>query len=126
MISANDHRPLADFLREYQRRLTTIYPDKVQSWPLLDGWNLVSGMFKDWRVVVIKDAPFTMETRQTGFEDLSESATGASNITPQDREFVRGRLEQFFNITSRDAILLWPPDNILDAELEAMFRRHEL
>jgi hypothetical protein len=126
MISADDKRPLAEVLRTYQGRLTAIYPDKVQSWPLLNGWNLVAATFKDWNVYVVKDAGFTMMTAQSGFGELPETATGAPNITPQNREFVRSRLEQFFNIGGRDVILLWPPDNILEAEFDAMLRRHEL
>lgn len=126
MISPDDTRPLANVLHKYQGRISLIFPDRVQSWPLLNGWDLVSATFKDWKVYVVKDAGFTPVTAMSGFGELSEAATGAPDITSINREFVRDRLEQFFNIGRRDAILLWPPDNILEPEFDAMMRRHEL
>ena len=126
MISNDDQRPLADVLHEYQQRLSVLFPDRVQSWPLLNGWNLVSASFKDWWVYVLKDAGFTLVTSSSGFGELTASATGAPEITSENREFVRRRLEQYFNIGSRDAILFWPPDGNLEPEFAAMLRRHEL
>jgi hypothetical protein len=126
MIGPNDARPLANILREYQQRLTQRHPSRVQSWPLLNGWNLLDAGFKGWRVLVIQDAAFSNSTRQNGVGELSETAVGVSAIASDNREAVRRNLEQFFNIGSRDVVFLWPPNNNLEPEFDAMLLRHEL
>jgi hypothetical protein len=125
MIGPNDQRPLANFLRDYQLRLTAMYPERVDAWPLLNGWNITSAMYDGWGIYVVKDAGFTAMCVQNGVE-LSEATVGAANITAENREFVRRRLEVFFNVTPRDFVLLWPPDNDLEPEFSAMLLRHEL
>ena len=126
MIGPSDQRPLAGFLREYQRRLKAIYPNRVDAWPLLNGWNIISTLYDGWGLYVIKDAGFTSMCAQNGVEEPSEATVGAANITADNREFVRRRLEKFFNINPRDVVLLWPPDGDLEPEFSAMLIRHEV
>jgi hypothetical protein len=125
MITPSDKRPCADLLLLYQNLVNAIHPSKVASWPLLTGWNIIQASFKDWAVVVLKDAGFAQVTMMNGVGELSEELVGAAEITSQTRDAVRSRLERHFNIGKRDAVVLYSPDDNISPEIEAMFRRHE-
>jgi len=128
MIRENDKRRGADELLAYQDMVYAAHPSNVESWPLLNGWDLLLGSFKDWQIAVFKDAAFTgmRMSHCQGVGELSEGAVGAIEITQENRDAVRTRLERHFNIGKRDAIVLYPPDRNIFSELEAMLWRHEL
>jgi TIR domain len=126
MISDTDQRPLADLLRVYQGVVQSSYPANVETWPLLNGWNILKGMFKDWMVIVVKDAGFAAMCMQTGIGELSATAVGVSDITDENRDTTRRRLEKPFNIEPRDAVILFAPNGDIAPEIEAMFLRHEI
>lgn len=128
MIRENDKRRGAAELREYQNLVNAAHPSNIGPWPLLNGWDLLLASFKGWHVAVFKDAPFTgmVGTHLQGLGELSEDAVGAIEITQENRDAVRTRLERHFNIEKRDAIVLYPPDGKIGSELQAMLRRHEL
>jgi hypothetical protein len=128
MIKENDKRRGADELFLYQDVVSAVHPSNVESWPLLNGWDLLLGSFKDWQIAVFKDAAFT-GTRMSHYQgvgELSEGTVGAIEITQENRDAVRTRLERHFNIGKRDAIVLYPPDRNIFSELQAMLWRHEL
>ncbi|WP_210244296.1 toll/interleukin-1 receptor domain-containing protein, partial [Methylosinus sporium] len=126
MIFDSDHRPYANILLRYQKLVETKHPSHVGSWPLLNGWNLLTGAFKGWHIVVFKDAGFTSVTMFNGIGELTSETVGVTEITSENRDHVRAFLEQKFNIGKRDAIIFLPPDNILDHEIYQMLCRHEL
>jgi hypothetical protein len=127
MIDDHDQRPLAGLLRDYQRAVQRAYPSHVQTWPLLNGWNLLQGAYREWMICVVQDAGFSAMCSQTGIGELSESVVSTGAISDENREEVRHRLEKHFNAGKRDAVVLFDPNGrVAAAELEAMFRRHEM
>src|ERR1700726_142954 len=128
MIRDNDKRPRADLLRSYQQIVISKHPARVGSWPLLVGWNLLRGSFKDWYIDVFIDKGFAGSgmTQSTGVGQLPPDVVGETEITQENREAVRNRLGQHFDITAKDAVVLFPPDGNIAPELEAMLLRHEL
>ena len=81
--------------------------------------------FGEWLVQVFKDAGFTSMTSVAGVA-LSEDAVGAPRITPDNRDGVRARLEKYFDIAIRDAVVIYAPDGNIGSDIREMFRRHEL
>ena len=125
MIEHDDHWPCAGLLYKYQSIVAGEHPNEANSWPLLNGWGLLSGTFGTWAVAVFQDAGFTGMTKQVDLGELTSSVVGVVAITANNREEVRARLETHFTIGVRDAIFLFAPDNDIETELKAMLARHE-
>src|SRR5260221_4665578 len=129
MIRNGVKRTGADLLFAYQHVVNFKYPSKIGSWPLLTGYDFITGSFKGWTVAVFIDKGFMggggSDVRGVG--EVSEDDVGESEITQENREAVRTRLELYFNTGKRDAIVLYPPNGIIGtgSELEAMLLRHE-
>jgi hypothetical protein len=82
MIKENDKRRGADELLLYQDVVSAVHPSNVESWPLLNGWDLLLGSFKDWQIAVFKDTAFT-GTRMSHYQgvgELSEGTVGAIDV----------------------------------------------
>jgi hypothetical protein len=130
MIKNGDARPCADLLLAYQHLVNFQHPSRVDSWPLLIGWDYIGGTFKGWNIAVLIDKGI-MGAGMSQFKavgELSGDVVGVTEITEETRDAVRSRLERHFNIGKRDAIVLYPPNGIIGTgpELQAMLLRHEL
>jgi hypothetical protein len=125
MIGDEDKRQGAPFLREYQKLVVQLHPERFESWPLLQGWNLLIGSYRGWKVVVFKDSVGSSMESSSGVGELSEALIGSAKINAENRDQVRLHLERHFNIGLRDAIALFAPDDNIRPELIATLRRHE-
>jgi hypothetical protein len=129
MIKDGDKRPGADFLFAYQHLVNYRYPAQAGSWPLLTGYDFIGGTFKGWTIAVFIDTGFMggAGSQIRGVGELSESAVGEAEITPDNKETVRARLERHFDIKKRDAIVLYPPEGFVGTgpEIMGLILRHE-
>ena len=125
MISKDDARPLAGFLLDYQSIILRVYPTDVRYWPLLSGWNIKQGTFKYWHIYALLDSNFNNLCNMHGIGEIDESVIGFPTITRENIDAVRKNLERYLNVSSRDFLLLWPPDDNISSEFEIMLKRHE-
>ena len=125
MISDTDQRDDAPFLLVYQKDVSRLHLSYIGNWPLLTGWDRTYTRFNDWEILVLRDKPFTSSTNFNGIHDPSPSVVGFNAINDTNRSAVRARLERFFGVGPRDAVILIPPDGRVGPELIAMLQRHE-
>jgi TIR domain len=62
---------------------------------------------------------------QTGLGELPEDHLGVTELSLNNCDFVRERLEKYFNIGDRDAICFWSLEGIPTHQVDAMLFRHE-
>ena len=125
MINETDQRPWADVLYTYQVIVSAHHKEHLTTWPLLNGWDVISARFGEWEIAVLKDAPFSALTRMVGAGDVSPDIIGSDGITAENRQAVVRRLEHHFQARDRDVVFIYKKDEVFTFDYEYMLRRHE-
>lgn len=124
MIKQSDQRPWADVLYTYQTVVFAHHESELGTWPLLNGWNIISASFKKWQIAVLKDSPFSSVSRMDGVGEITSEVVGFEEVTQDNKDIIVRRLEGHFGTSSRDAVFIYDPENF-SIDLDYLLRKHE-
>lgn len=111
----------------YRDAVSRKYPDKFQAWPVLSGYNLKTGRYKNYMIPIFEHTGNLVTRTQSGVGDLPASIVGVQEINDSNKERVREKLERHFSLKSSDGIVfLSNGENNIMPELNKMLTKHEL
>lgn len=118
--------PIGEIVSAYRQLIEQRHPAYAPAWPLVGGYNIRRGTFGRWNILIFEHTGNSVMRASTGIGELTPATIGYATIDASNRETVRKRLEDLFNIKPADAVMIVADGEALDAELLAMLRRHEI
>lgn len=111
---------------EYRKIVQAKYPLLTESWPILAGYNIINGQFKEYIIVFFKDTG-VRGIISSSVINFSDSSLGVSDINHSNIESLRIKLIKDYGLTQRDSIVILKSDgtNLAD-ELQKLLQKHEV
>lgn len=112
----------------YKTSVEVMYKDYLSAWPVLAGCNTNIGTYKNWLILILNHTGISHVTMNGGFGELTPAIVGVDNITQQNKEQVRKRIEKHFRVGTYDGVVLLEKNNEnweLHDDIAVLLRKHE-
>ena len=110
----------------YSKVIQDKYPLLADRWPILSGYNIINGEFKDYIIVIFKDTGFKSSI-STGVVDFNSIKLGVTEINDMNIESLKLKLTKDYGLTPRDSVVILKKDTSnLVPELIKLLQKHEL
>lgn len=117
----------AEIIEHYRAMVEEKYPARLNTWPLLSGYNGKGGNWKGWGILLYLHTGNSLLRSTQGFGDLPDNFINVHEINNENREFVRDRFEKHFNLTQYDGVIFIDPrGDVAGIEFDQLLRQHEL
>ena len=114
-----------EILDHYRKMIATAYPSHVGAWPILSGYNVKVGTYGNWIIAIYEHTANPVMMMSSGIGVISDAIIGVPSIDDSNKELVRNRLEKHFRLKAEDGVILVPPNQIINSELNSLRTRHE-
>ena len=105
------------------------HPDLISRWPIVSGYNGKIGDYKDWGIIILEHTGVTSFKNTSGINNITSAIVGFENITEQNKEIVRKRLEKHFKTDQSDSVFLLQKQSDgnygISNELDIALKKHE-
>lgn len=109
----------------YSDIIKTKHPDLSNSWPMLSGYNIINGQFKDYIIVVFKDTS-AKGVIASSVAEFNSGNLGVEEINDKNIESVRIKLTRDYRLLPRDSVVILKANGEnLDSELNKLLQKHE-
>lgn len=122
-MSENKEEVYDAVVRVYRDRVSKEFPQAISAWPIITGNDVKYGVFNGWIIIVFKHTGASALKHVVGM-DISRQLIGFDDISEQNKEAVRKRLEKHYGLNSYDAVVFVPPTGDVTAELDILALRH--
>jgi len=109
----------------YQAEVGKKYPDQVSAWPVISGRNTKIGNFKNATIVVYENTGNSSFTTTSGIGELPQSIIGFPEVTAENKDRVRERIERHFSLKPSDGVVILLNGYLVGGELQALLHKHE-
>jgi hypothetical protein len=114
-------------VQAYRQEVIRQYPDEVVRWPVLTGYDIKIGAFKNWLLVLLRHTGNPVMKNSSGMGELSADLIGSADINPNNLEEVRTRLLRLWRASPDDVLFFVKPGGILAREeLQQALARHAM
>jgi hypothetical protein len=114
----------AKVLKTYRQMVEKAYPDEIDNWPIINGYNLRFGKYRGWDILVFEHTGNPIPLK-IPLEHLTAAIVGVDDIG-SDIEAARKKLTRYFHLSNKDMlIILNIRSSNLEQELNIAFKRHE-
>lgn len=118
--------PCDFIINEYKNAVAKKYPKLLKFWPLLSGYDAVSGSFSRYHIIIIKDTG-NLDRCFNDIEKFDAKKIGFSVIKEGNIEAVRKNIIEAYQLSPRSYVVLLRKDNKnFQSEIEKMLSFHEL
>lgn len=108
----------------YMQMVEKAYPDEINSWPVISGYNFRLGKYRGWSILVFEHTGNPIPLK-IPLEHLTASIVGVDDIG-SDTELARQKLSRHLRLSRKDMlIILNSRATNLEQELNAAFKQHE-
>lgn len=117
----------SEFIKEnYSKIVKTKYPNLANSWPILSGFNIINGQFKDYIIVIFKDTSISGIV-SSSVTEFNYGNLGVEEINDRNIENVRMKIINDYRLSPRDSVVILKinVENV-DSELNKLLQRHEV
>jgi len=112
--------------QEYGKIVKGLYPTNADRWPILAGYNIINGEYKEYVIVIFKDTGINGMTASS-VVNFSEANLGVLNINSLNIDTVRVKLIKDYGLVSRDSVVILRKDGSnLGSELQQLLQRHQV
>jgi hypothetical protein len=113
-------------VESYAPMVNEKYPALASRWPILCGFNLITGPFNEYAILIFKDTGIIGSTF-TSLSDFTAQNLGVNVIDQNNIESVKNKIAKDYNLSFRDSVLILKQDlSNLDDELLNLLKRHEI
>lgn len=112
---------------EYSKIINAKYPLLSDRWPILFGYNIINGQYRDYIIVIFKDSGMKGIVSSSVIENLGPHILGVTEINVSNIEQVRYKLTSDYDLKARDSLVILKVDcSNLGYELQKLLERHEV
>jgi len=113
-------------VQEYGKIVKGLYPTSADRWPILAGFNLTNGVYKEYGIIIFKDTGIN-GMALSSFVDLSDTNLGVLDIDNLNIDNVRARLIKEYGLLNRDSVVILKKDySNLENELQKLLQGHKV
>ena len=113
-------------IENYSKIIKTKYPNLSNSWPILSGYNLINGEFKDCIIVIFKDTSISGIV-SSSVTEFNYGNLGVEEINNRNIENVRIKIMSDYRLSPRDSVVILKTNGEnLNSELALLLQRHEV
>lgn len=110
----------------YEKIINKKHPRLAHSWPILAGYNIINGQFKNYIIVIFKDSGTNGIVASSGVE-FNSGNLGVEEINEGNIENIRMKVKKDYRLSPRDSVVILRTDGgNLDLELHKLLQRHEV
>lgn len=111
---------------EYLKMIKNKYPNLIDNWPVLSGYNIINGVFREYIIVIFKDTGIS-GVIASSVKQFNDYSIGSSYIDDTNIDTVRNKLRQDYGLERRDSIVILKQDcSNLSSELGKLLAYHEI
>lgn len=125
MDTNRDKSPAEQIADIYKTVVSDKHPEYLGGWPILTGYDVKIGTFKNWLIVIFIHTGNSGMRSSSGISEISQAVIGAPSIDAQNKNAIRKRIERHFALKSSDAVVFVTPQGALDDEIQVMIQKHE-
>ncbi|MFH7803477.1 toll/interleukin-1 receptor domain-containing protein [Enterobacter cloacae] len=118
----------AALLNSYKELVKQKHPDLLTKWPLLNGYiNIKPAIFNGCQINIFKHTTDSFVVfKVSGLGELDRELIGHNTINESNKEEVRQRLNDYFELKEQDGILFLSAEVNFQDELFNLLKKHEL
>lgn len=121
-----DKKAFQVIVQEYGKIVKGLYPTSADRWPILAGFNIINGGYKEYVIVIFKDSGISGMT-SSSLVNFSDTNLGVLDINNLNIDTVRARLIKDYGLSSRDSVVILKKDySNLENELQKLLQRHQV
>jgi len=110
----------------YKKIVEAHYPGKSTFWPLISGCDTKFATFHGTLIIAFIHTGTRAFQKSDGLGELSSTTLDVSDITIDNCDQVRSKLENFLSLKQQDGIIFIKQDIAPLAEFQKLLERHEL
>jgi hypothetical protein len=120
-------KTVSEIIREeYKKIIEVKYSTLSDRWPILAGYNIINGYYKDYIIVIFKDTGI-QGIVSSSVISFSSDTLGVSEINETNTEAVKLKLTKDYGLMPRDSVVIFKNDGSnLGLELQKLLQRHEV
>jgi len=105
---------MSEAQKSLQDRVVELYRTKVEekhrelisAWPIISGFNSKIGTYKSWAIVILVHTGTSSVKLNSGFGEVTPAIVGVEEITQENKNLIRARIERHFKVEPHDAVVL--------------------
>ncbi|SFF17494.1 TIR domain-containing protein [Bacillus sp. OV194] len=102
------------------------HPNLFHSWPILSGYDIINGQFKDYIIVIFKDTG-SNAVMASSVREFNSGNLGVEEINNQNIETVRSKLTSDNRLSPRDSVVILKMNGEnFESELNKLLQKHEV
>ncbi len=112
----------------YRGKIEAKHKELIGAWPILSGCNSNTGSYKNWVIIIYTHTGVAHVKMHGGFGELTPVLVGVGEITVQNKESVRKRLEKHFRVGPHDGIVFLENKTTsfeIHDDIDALLKKHE-
>lgn len=111
---------------EYSKIIKAKYPILADRWPILAGYNIINGEFKDYIIIIFKDTGIK-NVMASSVAEFNSVTLGITDINDGNIEALKLKLIKDYGLMPRDSVVILKKDvSNLGLELYILLQKHEL
>lgn len=113
-------------VKEYSSIIVNKYPEYVNVWPIISGYNLLNGCYGDYVICIFKHTGNKC-IKSSSVIEFNSANTGVAEITSANINDVKDKIRYFFHLTSMDSVVILAINcSNLNEELKKLVNEHEI
>lgn len=113
----------------YKSKVEAKHSDLITAWPVISGYNSKIGTYKNWAILILVHTGNSSVNMNSGFGEITSAIAGVDEITQENKNLVRARIEKHFRVDTHDAVVLLErqlDDNwTISNEMDIALQKHE-
>ena len=111
---------------EYIKIIKAKYPILTDRWPIIAGYNIISGQLNNYIITIFKDTGIKGVVSSSA-ANFSSATLGVSDINDTNIDTLRLKLVKDYGLMPRDSVVILKNDcSNLNQELQKLLQKHEV
>lgn len=116
--------PFREMMSYYQEIVEKCHPGKTAFWPLISGFDSKVATFRDTQIFIFVHSGTRTMQKHDGLGEISPASIGVENITEDNCDTVRLKLEELLGLKPQDGIIFLRDQKVAKTEFLKLLDKH--